>query len=124
VLCFSAITNDVDGNYPVCIECANGKRFYAEMCLVTISLGYLKQHAARMFDPPLPDAKVEAIQRISMGTVNKIILEFDGNVLPDGVFRLEMVWTNPADVNADIADTWVRKIPSFEAVAPTVLMGM
>lgn len=121
---FVLAIDDANGQYPVCIECANGRKFFANVCLVTISLGYLKLHAARLFDPPLPDAKMEAIQRIAMGTVNKIILEFDDQVLPPGVFRLEMVWTEKADDNADISETWIRKLPSFEAVSDTVLMGM
>jgi len=70
------------GPHAICVECSNGKKFYADVCLVTISLGYLKQHSARLFNPPLPDAKVEAIQRVAMGTCNKIILEFDGQVRP------------------------------------------
>ena len=61
--------------HSVSVECSNGKKFYADVCLVTVSLGYLKQHSARMFNPPLPDTKVDAIERVAMGTVNKIILE-------------------------------------------------
>lgn len=119
---FAAIDNA--SNPAVCIECANGNKIYAEMCLITIPLGYLKQHAARLFEPPLPDAKMEAIRNIAMGTVNKIILEFDDNVLPPDVFRLEVVWTEESESNADISETWIRKIPWFEAAADNVLMGM
>ena len=107
----------------VCVECSNGKKFCADFCLVTISLGYLKQHSARLFNPPLPDSKVEAIERVAIGTVNKIILEFDGQVLPDGIFRLEMIWDYENIENEQIADRWHKKIGSFEAVADDVLMG-
>jgi len=117
-LCFIA-----GGGQPVCIECSNGKKFYADICIVTISLGYLKQHSARLFNPLLPDSKVEAIERVAMGTVNKIILEFDGQVLPDGIFRLEMVWDYKNIDHLDIAERWHKKIGSFEAVADDVLMG-
>jgi len=111
------------GNHSVCVECSNGKKFYADVCLITISLGCLKQHAARLFNPPLPDAKAEAIENVAMGTVNKIILEFDGQVLPDGIFRLEMIWDYDNYDNEQIADRWHKKIGSFEAVADDVLMG-
>jgi len=111
------------GHRAVCVECSNGKKFFADICLVTISLGYLKQHSARLFNPPLPDPKVEAIQRVAMGTVNKIILEFDGQVLPDGIFRLEMVWDYDGVDNEELADRWFKKIGSFEAVADNVIMG-
>jgi len=108
---------------PVCVECSNGKKFYADVCLITVSLGYLKQHSARLFNPPLPDSKVEAMQRIAMGTCNKIIMEFDGQVLPDGIFRLEMVWDYENFGNEPLAERWFKKIGSFEAVADDVLMG-
>jgi len=114
---------DSGSSHAVCVECSNGKKFYADICLVTISLGYLKQHSARLFNPPLPDSKVEAIQRVAMGTCNKIILEFDGQVLPDGIFRLEMVWDYSNDEGETVADRWHKKIGSFEAVADDVLMG-
>lgn len=107
----------------VCVECSNGKKFFCDICLVTISLGYLKQHSARLFNPPLPDPKVEAIQRVAMGTCNKIILEFDGQVLPDGIFRLEMVWDYDGMDGDDLANCWFKKVGSFEAVADNVLMG-
>jgi monoamine oxidase len=122
----SKITYDDQGlndEPAVCVECSNGKKFYADQCLVTISLGYLQQFACRMFDPPLPDVKMEAMRRISMGTVNKLILEFDAQILPPEVFRLEMVYTSPVPEGATLAETWVRKIPSFEAVSDNVLMG-
>jgi len=111
------------GTQSVCVECSNGKKFYADICIITISLGFLKQHSARIFNPPLPDSKVEAIQRVAMGTVNKIILEFDEQVLPDGIFRLEMIWDYEAYDHQEIAECWYKKIGSFEAVADNVIMG-
>jgi spermine oxidase len=117
----SVATNDTDRR--VCIECTNGSKFFANTCLITISLGYLKQYGDRLFSPPLPSAKNEAIQHVAMGTVNKIILEFDGQILPDDVFRLEMVWNRENIENEDMSEKWVKKIGSFEAVADNVLMG-
>ena len=119
-VCLSVLAG---GSPPVCVECSNGKKFYADICLVTVSLGCLKQNSARLFHPPLPDSKVEAIQRVAMGTVNKILLEFDGQVLPNGIFRLEMIWDYDNIDQEEIADRWFKKIGSFEAVADDVLMG-
>ena len=121
------ITWNQDSNdktsHPVCITCVDGRQYQADICLVTISLGYLKKHAGRLFHPPLPDVKIEAINHIGMGTVNKIILEFDNQILPDEVFRLEMVWDRSNVENEDISTSWVKKIGSYDAVADTVLMG-
>lgn len=111
------------GGYPVCVECENGEKYTGDVCLVTVSLGYLKQHAERLFWPRLPELKENAIRNIAMGTVNKVILEFDRQVLPDEVFRLEMVWDRRNMENEDIAQRWIKKIPSFEAVSEKVLVG-
>ncbi len=108
----------------MCVECSNGRKFYADHVIVTASLGYLKRHSERLFSPPLPDYKLNAINRVAMGTVNKVLLEFAGPVLPPGVFRLEMVWDRESMIdNEDLAQTWFKKIGSFEAVADNVLMG-
>lgn len=111
------------GGYPVCVECENGEKFSGDICLITVSLGYLKQHGDRLFWPRLPELKQKAIQNIAMGTVNKVILEFDGQVLPNEIFRLEMVWDRRNTENEDIAQSWIKKIPSFEAISENVLMG-
>ena len=102
--------------YEVCVECKNGKRFYADHVLVTCSLGYLKEHHTRMFDPPLPNYKSDTIERICIGTVNKVILEFEERVFPDEVFRLEMIWDRDNIENEDLSDSWIKKIGSFETV--------
>ncbi|KAK2163395.1 hypothetical protein LSH36_80g04020 [Paralvinella palmiformis] len=107
----------------VCVECQNGKKIYADQVLVTVSLGYLKRHAGRLFSPPLPDVKLDAINRLEMGTVNKVVLEFDSQVLPDGVFRLEMIWNRENIENEDISESWVKKIGCYEAIADNVLVG-
>ena len=113
-----------DSTYSVCVECTDGRKFYGDVCLVTIPLGYLKQHAERIFSPTLPLIKTDAIANIGMGTVNKVILVFDEQVLPDEVFRLEMIWDRDNYNSEDVAQNWVRKIPFFEAVAQNALMGL
>lgn len=113
-----------DGNdAAVCIECSNGKKFFADLCLVTVSLGFLKHNAARLFSPQLPEFKMDAVRGIAMGTVNKVILEFDGQILPDEVFRLEVVWNRDNVENEDISESWIKKIGSYEAVSDNVLIG-
>lgn len=114
---------DNANSFDVCVECQNGKRVYADHVIVTISLGVLKKYASRMFNPQLPNFKLNAISQLAIGVVNKVILEFDEQILPDGVFRLELVWDRSNIDNEDIKDAWVKKIGSFEAVADNVLIG-
>ncbi len=44
----------------------------ADAVLVTIPLGVLKECAMTMFEPKLPDWKLEAIQRLGFGNLNKV----------------------------------------------------
>lgn len=50
--------------------------FQASAAVVTLPLGVLKAGDV-VFDPPLPEAKRDAIHRLGAGLVNKIILKFD-----------------------------------------------
>ena len=118
----NASSNDANER-PVCVECQNGKKFYADHVLVTCSLGYLKKHAGRLFNPPLPEFKLSAIDNLNMGSVNKVILEFTEQILPDEVFRLEMVWNRDEIEDEPMEEKWIKKVGSFEAVADNVLVG-
>ena len=110
-------------NFEVCIDCQNGKRVHANHVIVTTSLGVLKKYRTKLFTPPLPNYKNDAMDRLTIGTVNKVILEFDGQVLPNEVFRLELVWKVHDNIHEDIKDSWVKKIGAFEAITENVLIG-
>jgi len=67
----------VDNSSPrAIVKCHDGEEFPADYVIVTISLGVLKHHHAKMFCPGLPAEKVEAITRLGYGHVNKIFLEY------------------------------------------------
>lgn len=53
----------------------SGGEMEADGVVVTVPLGVLKAGNIR-FDPPLPAAKLGAIQRLGMGTLNKVALNF------------------------------------------------
>jgi monoamine oxidase len=55
----------------------------AEAAVVTLPLGVLKAGAVR-FEPALPDAKRAALERVSMGLLNKIVLRFSERRWPRG----------------------------------------
>jgi lysine-specific histone demethylase 1 len=44
----------------------------ADAVLVTIPLGVLKDCATKLFEPKLPDWKLDAIQRLGFGNLNKV----------------------------------------------------
>lgn len=55
--------------------------FDADAVIVTLPLGVLKAGALR-FDPPLPERKLQAIARLGMGTLAKVILTFEAPFWP------------------------------------------
>lgn len=66
----------------------DGRRFVADAAVVTLPLGVLQAGDVR-FEPPLPAATQDAIDRLAMGHVVKLVLRFDGRpwedaAVPDG----------------------------------------
>ena len=49
--------------------------------IVTVSLGVLKHEFRTLFEPPLPESKLEVIENFGFGIVAKVFLEFPGKVL-------------------------------------------
>jgi monoamine oxidase len=52
------------------------EEFEADAVIVTLPLGVLKANAVQ-FDPPLPPAKRDAIARLGMGALAKVVLHYD-----------------------------------------------
>ena len=67
----TGISYGADG---VDVETSSGT-FGGEKAVVTFPLGVLKQAAVK-FDPPLPESKQSAIDRLDMGVLNKVYLKF------------------------------------------------
>ncbi|XP_044267194.1 spermine oxidase-like isoform X1 [Tribolium madens] len=59
------------------VQCCDGQEFPADYVILTVSLGVLKEHADKMFCPALPSSKMDAINNIGYGNVDKIFLDYD-----------------------------------------------
>ncbi|KAG9271626.1 spermine oxidase-like [Astyanax mexicanus] len=121
-------------NHPVKLICEDDEIFEADHVIVTVSLGVLKQKAATMFEPSLPQSKLTAIEQLGFGTVNKIFLCFDERFWPEDCEGIQLVWNEgPEDKSVYTShsegeawkETWYKKICGFDSVArhPTVLCG-
>lgn len=70
------ISYDANGNKKkAVIQCKDGEKFFADHVVFTGSLGVLKQQKIK-FEPPLPDWKRGAINRLGFGIMNKVVLVF------------------------------------------------
>ncbi|XP_076166981.1 peroxisomal N(1)-acetyl-spermine/spermidine oxidase isoform X2 [Ptiloglossa arizonensis] len=108
------------------IKCENGKIILAEHVICTLPLGVLKEKANDIFDPPLPNYKLDAIDRLLFGTVDKIFLEYERPFLNPGVSEVMLLWDDRGlleEEKQDISKTWFRKIYSFTKISETLLLG-
>ncbi|XP_037719123.1 spermine oxidase [Drosophila subpulchrella] len=66
----------------VIVRCEDGDYFEVDHVICTVSLGVLQEQHERLFVPPLPAAKVNAIRGLTLGTVNKMYMEFEEQPFP------------------------------------------
>lgn len=104
------------------IVCENGSFFYADHVICTIPLGVLKEKASSLFCPNLPPFKIDAINKLLFGTVDKILLEYDRPFLNPDISEVMLLW-EPEDDVKDVKDNWYRKIYSFSKISETLLLG-
>ncbi|XP_037296256.1 spermine oxidase [Manduca sexta] len=104
------------------VVCDNGESYFANHVICTIPLGVLKENVASLFQPALPQYKVESIERLLFDVVDKIFLEYDRPFLNPDITEIMLLWESPT-VPEDLADSWYKKIYSFSKVSETLLLG-
>ncbi len=87
----TSIAEETDG---VKIGFTDGTNATADAVLVTVPLGVLKAGVIE-FDPVLPDDKLVAIERLGMGVLNSVILEYDERFWDDDVDVIGFVGEEP-----------------------------
>ncbi|KAL3825280.1 hypothetical protein ACJIZ3_021309 [Penstemon smallii] len=100
---------------PVKLHFSDGSILLADHVIVTVSLGVLK-HGIRqdsgMFNPPLPNSKINAISRLGYGVVNKVFLQTtpSHNQEPTKFPFLQMAFhqTGSGQKNPKIPE-WIRR---------------
>ncbi|KAH8257379.1 hypothetical protein KR038_008080, partial [Drosophila bunnanda] len=74
------------------VICEHGDSFDVDHVICTVSLGVLQEQHERIFKPPLPVAKVNAIRSLQLGTVDKMFLEFESQPFPDDFVGFYCLW--------------------------------
>ena len=113
-------------NQGVKIGCENGAHFEAHHALITMSLACLKKKF-NMFHPGLPQEKLEAIDCLKIGCVDKLFLVFD-QPLPDPIVDgFCLLWEEDvvAKVRNNSRNHWFKSLNMFHEVNgnPRMLMS-
>ncbi|XP_050085685.1 spermine oxidase [Anopheles aquasalis] len=116
----------------VVVECDNGTIYEADHVICTLPLGVLKEQGEVIFAPALPQYKMDSIESLLFGTVDKIFLEYDRPFLNAAISEIMLLWeqvpeTSPTDATLDeeqrLKEQWFKKIYSFSKVSDTLLLG-
>ncbi|XP_059802784.1 peroxisomal N(1)-acetyl-spermine/spermidine oxidase-like [Hypanus sabinus] len=113
-------------SYPVVVECEDGESIPADHVIVTVPLGFLKEHYKTFFYPPLPPSKANSIQKMGFGTNDKIFLEFDEPFWEPEYDLIKLVWEDESPLNdrpPDLQKTWFRKVLGFIVLKPAERYG-
>ena len=126
----STSSNELPRDRPVTVTCKNGQKFTADHVIITASLGVLKERAASLFFPPLPDQKLEAIDKLGFGTVNKIVLVFEEPPWPSETCNGIGFLDNTSDLHLEISEgekapQWISRLLIFHPHAKNsnILIG-
>ncbi|MDA1094422.1 MAG: FAD-dependent oxidoreductase [Acidobacteria bacterium] len=85
----------------VVVATRSGQRYRGRRVVITVSTGVLAADGIT-FHPELPAWKLQAIRELPMGLLNKVVFEFDGDVLA-GEGANEWVLYQQPDPPADVA---------------------
>ena len=100
------------GEAVVRIATSHGE-FAADAVLITLPLGVLKAGVVK-FDPPLPEAKTAAIQRLGLGNLTKVIVHFDAPFWPPNQYVFGYSPTDISRSPATIINIWKsHQIPAL-----------
>ncbi|XP_048002760.1 spermine oxidase-like isoform X2 [Leguminivora glycinivorella] len=94
----------------VIVECTDGSTYVADNVIVTVSLGVLKAKHTTLFSPPLPQDKQTAIEKISIGVMDKIILSFDKIWWPLHTSFFGFIWKGEDKRKLGKEDYWTTRI--------------
>lgn len=113
-------------NGEVKITCADGKIYVANHVISTVSLGVLKEQYLSLFTPSLPQKKVSAIRGLTLGTVDKLFLEFKEPFWTSDWQGFSLLWNQSELEEIRVRDdNWIEDIFGFYTVdyQPNILCG-
>ncbi|SPC64062.1 related to FMS1 - polyamine oxidase, converts spermine to spermidine [Ustilago sp. UG-2017b] len=96
-----------------------GQEYVARTALVTIPVAVLKKTAGGLFEPVLPERRLDTIKRVSVGNLNKVLLNYDQPWWSDKTGTL-LVLASSAPAPASIKSDAEKKL--WELYSSTTLI--
>ncbi|XP_039485157.1 spermine oxidase [Drosophila santomea] len=81
-----------EGDGELTLRCWNGQIVSADHVICTVSLGVLKEKHQKLFVPALPASKIRSIEGLKLGSVNKFVLEFEEQPVPENIREIAFLW--------------------------------
>ncbi|XP_058830882.1 spermine oxidase-like isoform X2 [Topomyia yanbarensis] len=110
----------------VSVRCADNTVYDADHVICTVSLGVLKDRYETLFTPELPAIKKNAIQGLTIGTVDKLFLEFEKPFWSEEWQGVSLLWNKDdlEDIRAS-KNSWMEDVFGFYIVdyQPNILCG-
>ncbi|EDV20657.1 uncharacterized protein TRIADDRAFT_31591 [Trichoplax adhaerens] len=108
------------------VECSDGNVYKADIVICTVSLGILKNQAKVLFQPNLPAKKLDVIDRLAFGVVNKVIFYYEKPFWPKNQFRrLVFLWNDEIDdkncgckLPLEDDELWLKHVSSAHIILP------
>ena len=122
--CTNISWDNEDSEIRVTLE--NGEIYTTGYVVVALPLGVLKHGHSSLFVPPLPKSKIEIIEKLDFGLMNKIFLEFEDVFWDEDNPGIQFIMTDDHfEEDSDVTNTWWRSIAGFDSVCgqPHVLCG-
>lgn len=116
------------------VTCSDGSSYNADHVIITVSVGVLKIIYKNVFIPELLAFKTNAIEGITLGTIDKIFIKFPVKWWPDDLKGFSLLWTEedkhklrkdfPHGPNVD-GRSWLEDVFGFYVIDshPNILLG-
>jgi len=96
----------------VSVKCCDGDDITGDYVIVTLPLGFLQAKHEFVFCPKLPPPKVDALERLGVGFLTKILLEYQEPFWISKEGGIQMAWTKK-ELEVRGQD-WIKSIGMFE----------
>lgn len=107
-----------ESEMPIILVLDNSRTITAKCVIITCSLGYLKDHAQKMFVPHLPLSQQLSIINMGFGTINKIYLNFGEPWWEPETKGFQFVWEkNKVHVfGMETIPLWAQDLTGFDVL--------